>query len=278
MIQIFFRVFVLVIAMATDAYADGIDFSGDFGAGSGYADNLNNARTDSLKEGSGFSSVWVTAGIKGDSSIGGRYFLNGSYDRTSYESFSDLTVNGLTVEGGLLYPVTDRVVVRISPAAGIRLYGDSDRDARVYSVLLSVRDQVFERLSVRAEYKYANNDADFSVYSYESHRLSTGVEAAIFSGGYLSLGYSAEFSRKNFYTLATAPVTGNMHGRRASTLFGPGQVVYLSDTVAHSLFMGLDQELYKKIYLQLGYLFSFVQSDPGDYREQYFSWGIGYRY
>ena len=269
---------VLLIAMEQPGIAEGVDFSGDFGAGGGYADNLNHAGSDSLKEGSGFSSLWVMAGLRGGIRMGGRYYLSSRYDGTFYESFSDLTVNGLTIEAGLLYPVTDKVRVRISPAAGVRFYDDEDRDSRVYSVLLSARDQVFERLAVRAEYRYTNNDADLSVYSYGAHRLSAEVEAEVFSGGYLTFGYSAEFSQNNFYTLATTPVSGNMHGRRSSNLFGPGQEVYRTDTTAHTLLMGLDQELYKKIYLQLGYSFSSVQSDPGDYTEQFFSGGIGYRY
>lgn len=149
---------VLMMEMTLSVGTPGLSL--DIGAGRSYVDNLNNARTNDLKEESGFTSTWISVGLSERALKEARLYLKGSYEGAYYDYFSDLSVNGLTAEAGLFSPVTDSLLLKVSPNVGMRSYGSSDRDSAFYGFLLSLRHQTLSRFATKVGYRYTNNEAE----------------------------------------------------------------------------------------------------------------------
>jgi hypothetical protein len=254
------------------------DLSLDIGAGRGYVDNLNNARTDDLKEGSGFTSTWITVGLSERALKEARLYLKGSYEGTYFDSLSDLSVNGLTAEAGLLSTLMDSVLLKVSANLGMRSYGSSERDSEFYGLLISLRHQTLSRFATKVGYRYTNNDAEEAVFSYSSNKVSISGEFQITQEGYLSIEYSAELRENTFYETVAVQGSASIHGRRPSTTFGPNQVAFKEDVTVNTVSFLWDQDFYKGLYGQAEYSYSWVQSDPGIYTDQLVSGRIGYRF
>jgi hypothetical protein len=249
----------------------------DTGAGGGYEDNLNNATSDDQKEGSAFSTAWII--LSGSTGVDrGRLFLSAGYSGTYYADFTDLTVNGFTVRGGLLYPLTDQTLLSGGVLWGARSYGDSDRDATVYGVSLALKTQVYPRFTTRVDYHYTQNAAEESVFSYDANRLGVSGLVKALEAAFLTFGYALEFTERNLYQSTAAPTPLGARGRRASATFGPNQDVLKADAVAHIFSVDWDQVIYKELYTLIGYSYSYVRSDPGDYRRNMLSVRIGFRF
>lgn len=271
------RLLSLLILFSGVSFAESVEPMLDLGAGGGYDDNLNNASGDQ-KEGAAFASTWVLLGVSKKVFEKGSLYLDGGYEGSYFADFSDLTVSALTAKAGFLYSITDTTLIHLSPRGGVRYYGDSDRDATVYGALISVRDRISPAFSARAAYRYTRNDAKESVFSYDSHRLGVSGEIKVGADSYLTVGYAANFSQSPFYQTATAPTPSGGKGKRPSDTFGTNQVVLKTDTTAHILSVDWDQDLYRRIYLRLGYAYSFVVSDLENYTDNFISGGIGYRF
>jgi hypothetical protein len=204
--------------------------------------------------------------------------VGAGYEGIYYPSFTDLTVNGFTVRGGLLYPVSKTLVINGRVFLGARTYGDRDRDATVYGVSLRVKDQIYEKFAVRADYQYLKNAAEENVFSYDANRLSVSGEVSVSKTAYLALGYALEFSESTFYQPATAPAPSGAHGRRPSTTFGTSQVVLKTDSLAHIFSLDWEQDIYNGLYGLLGYVHSYIQRDPENYQNNFVSGRVGYRF
>jgi len=268
----------LIVALPGLAFPVHLEGSLDIGTGGGYDDNLNHALSNNQKEGAAFVTSWITLSASKDIFKKGRYSLSAGYAGTYYASFTDLTVNGFTMRGGILYPVTKSVLINGGVLWEARTYGDSDRDATVYGLSIGIKKQVHDKLGLRMGYQYTNHAAEESVFSYDANRFSVNGETSVTKTSYLTLGYALEFSESIFYQLATAPTPSGAHGRRPSTTFGANQVVLKTDSVAHVFSVDWDQDIYNGIYWLLGYVYSYVQRDPKDYRDNFVSGRVGYRF
>ena len=268
----------LVMALPVVAFAVHLEGSLDIGTGGGYDDNLNHASSTNQQEGAGFVTSWITLNASKDIFEKGRYFLSAGYGGTYYPSLTDLTVNGFTIRGGLLYPLSKTVLVNGRVSGGVRTYGDSDRDATIYDLSLGMKDQVHQKFAVRVGYHYTKNAAEENVFSYDANRFNVSGEVSVSRTAYLTLGYALEFTESTFYQPATAPTPSGAHGRRPSTTFGANQVVLKTDSVAHVFSMDWDQDIYDGIYWLLGYAYSYVQRDPESYRNNFVSGRVGYRF
>jgi hypothetical protein len=174
--------------------------------------------------------------------------------------------------------MTEQVLLNGSVLWGARSYGDSDRDARQYGGSIGLKVQHHPRFATRLVYRYTRNDADASVFNYDANRFSVSGEVKAFETVFLTFEYALEVAERNLYQSATAPIPSGAHSRRASTTFGPNQVVLKADAVAHIFSVDWDLTIYKELYTLVGYSYSYVQSDPGDYRTSIFSMRIGYRF
>lgn len=249
----------------------------DGGVGGGYDDNLNTAQSSDQREGSGFAAAWLTVGVSKKVLDDTRLSLSGGYAGTDYTSVGDLSANGFHVKAALRYSMGESLLITLAPRAGLRYYGDSDRNAAAYGVALSARGELLPRVVALASYGYTHNAADAEAFSYDANRFGVGGEVRVGQKGYLTIGYALEFSQSPFYQLATVPIPLNGRGRRPSSTFGTNQVVFKADTTSHIATLDWDQTLYKGIYLQIGYAYTSVHSDLGDYRDNLVSGGVGYR-
>lgn len=270
-------VICLLLVLPGLAHAVHLEGFMDIGTGGGYDDNLNNAASGNQKEGSGFATAWLLLG--GSTGAGkGRLSLSAGYTGTYYFDFTDLTVNGFTIRSGFLYPLTDRALFSGGALWGARSYGDSDRDATVYGVSLALKVQGLPRLATRIRYEYTQNAAEEAVFSYDSNRLGLSGEVKVMEAAFLTFGYSLDFTERNLYQPAGGVIPPGAHGRRPSATFGLNQEVLKADSVAHIFSVDWDHTIYKELYTLVGYSYTYVQSDPGDYRDNLISGRIGYRF
>jgi hypothetical protein len=221
---------------------------------------------------------WLTLSGSKDILESGRYFVSAGYEGIYYPSFTDLTVNGFTIRGGLSYPVSKKILIQARASWGARTYGDRDRDATVYGLSLSMKDQIHQKFAVRAGYQYTKNAAEENVFSYGANRLSVSGEMNASKTAYLTFGYALEFTETTFYQSATAPTPSGAHGRRPSTTFGANQVVLKADSLAHIFSVDWEQDIYDGIYGLLGYAYSYIQRDPESYQDNFVSGKVGYRF
>ncbi|MBI2519201.1 MAG: hypothetical protein HYV97_02240 [Bdellovibrio sp.] len=271
-------IIVLFILMAKmSALANTPKLSLDVGGEYGHVSNLNNATNDDLKEGSNFTAAWATIAISTVVAKKLDLFLMGSYDLVNYEKFNDLSLNAMTVEGGLLFSIKEPWLFKIFLNGGIRDYGDSDRDSVIYGMLFSLTHKTFSKFRSKVAYRYSDNNANESVYSYSSNKITFSGEWQITSQGYLTLDYSSEFREAIFYETST-PSTQPPRGRRPSRTFGTDQVAFKEDTTSNSISIFWDQSLYKGFYGQAGYSHFWAKSDLGKYTGETISVGIGHEF
>jgi hypothetical protein len=268
----------LIVVLAKPAFPLHLEGSLDIGTGGGYDDNLNHASSHRQAEGAAFATSWIMVNASKDMGENGRYFVGAGYEGIYYPSFTDLTVNGFTVRGGLSYSVSKRMIVNGRAFWGARTYGDRDRDATVYGVSLGMKNQVYQKFAVRMGYQYTKNAAEEDVFSYDANRFSVSGEMNVSKTAYLALGYVLELTESTFYQPATAPTPSGAHGRRPSTTFGANQVVLKADSLAHVFSVDWEQDIYDGIYGLLGYAHSYVQRDPENYQDNFVSGKVGYRF
>jgi len=263
--------------MKISVFASTPDLSLDLGAEYGYADNLNNALANSLKEGSSFTTTWASAGIATSSPGTIHLYLKGSYDAVDYVAFHDLSVYGWTAQAGLISSVRESWLLKISSSIGMRSYGDSDRDSIIYDFLFSLEHNTFSKLKPEITYRYSKNDAEESVFGYSSNKISISGEFQIAQKGYLTLDYSVEFRENTFYetSVISTPV---IRGRRSSNTFGANQIAVKEDATVQTISLLWDQSIYKGLYGLAGYSHFWGTSKLGDYTGQMISGGIGYKF
>jgi len=267
----------LLVALSVPAYAaPAVTFDG--GVGGGYDDNLNAAQSGDQREGSGFAAAWLTVGVSQKVLDDTHLSLSGGYAGTDYTSVGDLSVNAFHVKAALMYSMGESLLITLVPRAGLRYYGDSDRNAAASGVSLSARGELLPRVAALASYGYTHNAADAEEFSYDANRFGVGGEVRVGRKSYLTIGYALEFSQSPFYQLATVPIPSTGRGKRPSSTFGTNQVVFKADTTSHLASVDWDQTLYKGSYIQIGYAYSSVHGDPGDYRDNLVSGGVGYRF
>ncbi len=268
----------LVVVLPGTAFPLHLEGSLDIGTGGGYDDDLNHASSHRQAEGAAFATSWIMVNASKNTRGNGRYFVGADYEGIYYPSFTDLTVNGFTVRGGLSYPVSKKIVINGRAFLGVRTYGDRDRDATVYGVSLGVKDQVYQKFAVRMGYQYAKNAAEEDVFSYDANRFSVSGEVSVSKTAYLILGYALELSESTFYQFATAPIPSGASGVRPSATFGANQVVLKADSLGHIFSVDWEQDIYDGIYGLLSYAHSYIQRDPENYQDNFVSGKVGYRF
>jgi hypothetical protein len=250
----------------------------DVGAGGGYEDNLNNASSSDLKEGSGFMTVWITLNVWKDIFEDARLAFSGGYEGNYYPSFSDITENGYTVWGELNYSPTDSIVLDAEPWVGLRSYGERERDSTIYGISLALKKQINPEFGTAIGYEFMKNSAEESVFRYNTNAVSIHAEVNAIPTARLTIGYILEFTKTNLYQPKGLPAPPGAHGRRPSETFGSSQEVFKAGATANRISVGWDQELYEGIHVLVSYLFSYVRSDPGNYRDHVASGSVGYRF
>ncbi len=265
----------LVVVLPGTAFPLHLEGSLDIGTGGGYDDNLNHASSHRQAEGAAFATSWIMVNASKNIGGNGRYFVGAGYEGIYYPSFTDLTVNGFTVRGGLSYSVSKKIIVNGRASLGVRTYGDRDRDATVYGVSLGMKNQVYQKFAVRVGYQYTKNAAEEDVFRYDANRFSVSGEMNVSKTAYLALGYALELSESTFYQPAIPPIPP---GARPSTTFGANQVVLKADSLAHIFSVDWEQDIYDGIYGLLGYAHSYIQRDPEDYQDNFVTGKVGYRF
>lgn len=272
-----FRISILLTAIMKGTVFAASPLHFDAGAGAGFNDNLNHAGSGNEKEGSFYGAAWLTLGASKDAFGDDRLFFNVGYDGTYYTSFSDLTVNTVAAEAGILHTLSDAAFVKLAANLGTSDYKDNERDAEFSGVLLSLRAIIAPEFDVILGYRYTDSDAEEPVYSYSTHRFSLSGEFEIASKTRLIAGYAFESGEDIFYREITgAPFGSRM--RRPSDTFGSNQEVLREDAKAHIFSVDWEREFGKGAYVQLGYVYSEVQSDLENYHNQVVSGGAGYRF
>ena len=249
----------------------------DVGVGGGYDDNLNHTESSNRKEGSPFGTGWIVLGMSKDFLTEDSLFFNLAYEGTFYSSYSDLTVNDITAEVGIFHTFSDSVFVKLAPTLGVTNYGDSDRDATVSGLSLSLRSLLSPEFVAIIGYRYTHNDASDPIFSYDANRVNVSGELELSPKTYLTLGYAIEFSENIFYQEATSSSSGTKMNKPSST-FGANQIAIKDDTKAHILFVDWDYEFNTENYIQLAYSYSHVTSDLENYNNNRISVGVGYRF
>ncbi len=262
---------------ASFALAETPDLLPELSAEYGYADNLNNATTKGLEKGSQFSTISAELGLSSSVSSSLALSLSGSYDIVNYREFGDLSVNTATIGGGLLYFANESLRLKISPDIGQRSYGDSERNSFFYDIAFSIEHKTYSHFFITVIYRYANNDAKQSVYSYSSNKIGIRGEWQYAPKGFLDIDYSIDLTENIFYETSSVAAPA-MHGRRSSNTFGVNQVAFKENTTVNMVSLSWDQNLYRGLYAQAEYDHFWASGTDGNYHGQIITGGMRYKF
>ena len=266
-------------AVAALALAAAPQLEGSVAAGAGYDSNLSHDPSHSMAAGGGYAAATGAVGASLDLGDATNLYGGLRLDGELYPMYSDLSTGSVGVEAALLQEISGSVALVLAPLVGWSWSGDPARDATLLAARLTLRWRLAEVLALRASYRYAHNAASDPAFSYDRNALGASAEWRAASRTYLSLGYVFEVGQDVFYRDVTGGGggMGGMGGHGMNT-FGRPQEAYSAQATSSSIPVSLEVGLGGDVYLEAKYAWRLVLSSAGDYQDQSFYAGLGWRY